>query len=277
MICLIGQSEKNTPVAEWVTLWTRKTNNVCFLWCLVHGQPFLILFSDCVSIFPYLPHTHFLPFLPLSCFISCIPPSFSTVSISPAGHWVYSTATSILRVRAVVAHSTGTLHCDVARCPMAALHNPMWSLCWLDLPVFTQAPRACHDPAAPATLRGAAASSLKELLLWDFKCPQGTFFNAVHKSQNVWCVTVVIRECTRARKRWGAPRYYCIFTQKCKKNNIRSIELYCHLNHLHVIKKLLRLCLYWARVHNCSRRHVFKGVLLEKQMPHYPSIGCTDK
>lgn len=181
-----------TPVAEWVTLCNRKIKNVCFLWCLVHGQLFLILFSDCASIFPFLPHTHFFPFLPL-CFISCIPSPFSTVSISPAAHWVYSTATSILRVRAVVAHSTGTLHCDVARCPSASLHNPMCSLCWLDWPLFIQAPRACHDLAAAATLRGAAASSWKELLLWVSKCPQGTSFNVVHKSHNVWCMTVVIR------------------------------------------------------------------------------------
>lgn len=51
---------------------------------------------------------------------------------------------------------TGTLRCDVARCPTAALHNPMRRLCWLHWPVFTQAPRACHDPA-DATLRGCLA------------------------------------------------------------------------------------------------------------------------
>ncbi|TKS75071.1 Oxysterol-binding protein-related protein 1 [Collichthys lucidus] len=68
----------------------------------------------------------------------------------------FTPATSILRVTAVVAHKAGTLRCDVARCPTAALHNPVWRLCWLDWPVFTQAPGARCDPAA-ATLRGRLA------------------------------------------------------------------------------------------------------------------------
>lgn len=65
----------------------------------------------------------------------------------------FTPAASILRIMAVVAHKAETLHCDVARCPMAALHNPVWYLCWLDWSVFTQAPRppgpSC-DPAAAA-------------------------------------------------------------------------------------------------------------------------------
>ncbi|CAB1423030.1 unnamed protein product, partial [Pleuronectes platessa] len=68
----------------------------------------------------------------------------------------FSPATSILRVTAVVAHKAGTLCCDVARCPTAALHNPVWRLCWLDGPVFTRASEACRDPIA-ATLRGRLA------------------------------------------------------------------------------------------------------------------------
>ncbi|TNN76871.1 GDP-mannose 4,6 dehydratase [Liparis tanakae] len=60
----------------------------------------------------------------------------------------FTPATSILRVTAVVAHKAGTRRCDVARCPTAALHNPVWRLCWLDWPVFTQAPGARRDPAA---------------------------------------------------------------------------------------------------------------------------------
>lgn len=124
---------------------------------LVSGQFFSIFLSLClpVSVFLCLLHTLFLYF-----FFSS-PSFFPPVSLSPQSAFLqqavgFAFATSILRVTAVVAHKAGTLDCDVARCPMAALHNTGWRLGWPGWPVFTQAPRACCDPTA-AALRGRLA------------------------------------------------------------------------------------------------------------------------
>ena len=136
-------------------------------------------------------HTPLL-FLPLSAF-----PVF--LLISPQSAFLqqavgFSPATSILRLTAVVAHKAGTLHCDVARCPTAALHNPVWGLCWLDWPVFTQAPGARYDPAA-AALRGRLAvysithrrALEEEFVLLAAKKPCGTFFFFYSWSVRLYC------------------------------------------------------------------------------------------
>lgn len=104
---------------------------------------FVSLFSSpsltllCLSILDTHTHTH-TPFLCLASF-------HVLLLFSSHQHFLqqaigFTPATSILRVMAVVAHKAGTLPCDVARCPTAALHNPVCSLCWLDWSVFTQAP-----------------------------------------------------------------------------------------------------------------------------------------
>lgn len=105
--------------------------------CHTHTYTLLSLFFHSLASFHVL-----LLFSPQSAFLQ------QAIGFTPA--------TSILRVTAVVAHKAGTLRCDVARCPTAALHNPVWRLCWLDWPVFTQAPGARCDPAA-AALRGRLA------------------------------------------------------------------------------------------------------------------------
>lgn len=150
---------------------------------MVLGQLFLISLSDSVSIFSSLATgtLRFSFFLSLAAF-----PVF--LLISPQSAFLqqavgFSPATSILRLTAVVAHKAGTLHCDVARCPTAALHNPVWGLCWLDWPVFTLAPGARCDPAA-AALRGRLAvysvthrrALEEEFVLLAAKNPRGTFF-----------------------------------------------------------------------------------------------------
>lgn len=84
-------------------------------------------------------HTH-TPFLFLASFHVLLLLSLQSAFLQQAIG--FTPATSILRVTAVVAHKARTLCCDVARCPTAALLNPVWSLCWLDWSVFTQAPRA---------------------------------------------------------------------------------------------------------------------------------------
>lgn len=61
---------------------------------------------------------------------------------------------------AVVAHSTGTLCFDVARCPTA---QPYVALVLARLASVYPGPGAFYDAAA--TLGGAAASSLNELVL----------------------------------------------------------------------------------------------------------------
>lgn len=61
----------------------------------------------------------------------------------------FAPAASILRGMAVFAHKAGTLHYDVATCAMAALHNPGLRLCWLNWPVFTQAPHGCFVTLSP--------------------------------------------------------------------------------------------------------------------------------
>lgn len=129
-----------------------------------------------------------------SCHTHSFPPPSSLASfhvlllLSPQSAFLqqaigFTSATSILRVTAVVTHKAETLCCDVARCPTAALHNPVWRLCWLDWPVFTQAPGACCDPAA-AALRGRLAvhsfahRRALEGRSWCFELqnPCGTFF-----------------------------------------------------------------------------------------------------
>lgn len=125
------------------------------LWAFLFMVSFLACFAHSASIFPFFPHTLLSPVLlrlALSVFAS-LPHSQHFLQRATG----FTSATSILvKLMAVVAHKAGTQCCDVARCPTAALHNPVWSMCWLDRPVFTQAPGARRDPAA-ATLRGRLA------------------------------------------------------------------------------------------------------------------------
>lgn len=154
----------------------------------VHGQLSRLLRSFCL----YLPilstHTHSFP---LSFSVLLYPMPFA--SLPHSQHFLqratgFTSATSILvKLMAVVAHKAGTQCCDVARCPTAALHNPVWSMCWLDRPVFTQAPGARRDPAA-ATLRGRLAvhcvthrraAVWGKLVLWAAKHPPPAYFITV--------------------------------------------------------------------------------------------------
>lgn len=106
-----------------------------FWWSLVSS------FSDFSFSFPspttpLPPHTHTFLFLHVLLFIS-----LQSAFLQKASG--FAPAASILRGTAVFAHKAGTLHYDVATCAMAALHNPVLRLCWLNWPVFTQAPQDC--------------------------------------------------------------------------------------------------------------------------------------
>lgn len=157
------------------------------LWAFLFMVSFLACFAHSASIFPFFPHTHSFP---LSFSVLLYPMPFA--SLPHSQHFLqratgFTSATSILvKLMAVVAHKAGTQCCDVARCPTAALHNPVWSMCWLDRPVFTQAPGARRDPAA-ATLRGRLAvhcvthrraAVWGKLVLWAAKHPPpGIFYH----------------------------------------------------------------------------------------------------
>lgn len=155
------------------------------LWAFLFLVSFLACFAHSASIFPFFPHTLLSPvFLRLASSHAVLLPSPQSAFLQQATGFTF--ATSILvKLMAVVAHKAGTQCCDVARCPTAALHNPVWSMCWLDRSVFTQAPGACHDPAA-ATLRGRLAvhcvthrraAVWGKLVLWAAKHPPGIFYH----------------------------------------------------------------------------------------------------
>lgn len=97
----------------------------------------------------------------------------------------FAPAASILRGMAVFAHKAGTLHYDVATCAMAALHNPMLRLCWLNWPAFTQAPHGCFGTLSPLP-HWSGVSPFTLVAAWGFrrrgdsgltcKPPDGIFF-----------------------------------------------------------------------------------------------------
>lgn len=80
----------------------------------------------------------------------------------------FAPAASILRGMAVFAHKAGTLHYDVATCAMAALHNPGLRLCWLNWPVFTQAPHGCFVTLSPL-LQWSGVWPLTLVAAWGFR------------------------------------------------------------------------------------------------------------
>lgn len=161
------------------------------LW--THCEPFCSwsAFLPASLILPLSSHSFHTHSFPLSFSVLLYPMPFA--SLPHSQHFLqratgFTSATSILvKLMAVVAHKAGTQCCDVARCPTAALHNPVWSMCWLDRPVFTQAPGARRDPAA-ATLRGRLAvhcvthrraAVWGKLVLWAAKHPPppGIFYH----------------------------------------------------------------------------------------------------
>lgn len=74
---------------------------------------------------------------------------------------------------------------DVATCAMAALHNPGLRLCWLNRPVFTQAPHGCFGTLSPL-LHWSGVWPFTLVAAWGFrrrgdsgltcKPPDGIFF-----------------------------------------------------------------------------------------------------